>query len=596
MDKTPKSAYELALEKLKDQDRQRGEDAPLALSDAQKKEIAELRKVCEAKLAEREILFRSERARLQLDPEAAEKLAKSEEDYGRDRRRLEEQRDAAIARVRSASTAPGGKAGAAGTSAAGRRGGRKGRGAARAVAAFALGLAAAVGAVAQSAAAGETPAGGGASGAVTQGRVVIRAARLFDPVDGVLKRDAEVTVEGDAIRSVRVGRVPVAGRAGADAGSPPPATGSPVAVTIDLGDATLLPGLIDAHTHVLLQGDPTARSYDEQILNESIAHRTVRAVAAARTALLHGFTTLRDLGSEGAGYADVALRDGIAEGHVPGPRLFVATLALDITGAYPLLGFSPETRLPTGVQVADGPDAGRRAVREQVQHGTDWIKVYCDRAYFVNDDGALDSIPTFDPDELAAIVDEAHRQGKKVAAHAMAPKGIGNALRAGVDSIEHGVGLDAATIKLMLRRGVVYCPTLTVTEYVAPERSAEGRGIWDRIPEFHHRSFQAALSAGVPIAFGTDAGGFPWDGPNQAEEFPAMVRLGMSEVAALRAATTVAAALLGRDGDLGRIAPGYRADLIAVRGNPLERIDVMKDVGFVMARGRIEKNGLAAGQ
>jgi len=584
----PKSAYELALEKLKHQDQERGENAPLALSDAQKKEIAEIRKICEARLAEREILFRSERARLQADPEAAEKLVKAEDEYARDRLRFEEQRDAAIARVRAAVKPHGGTGGAGG------RGGRKGRGAARMIAALALGLGAAAAGLAHGGTAGAT--GGGPSDAATTAGTVLRAAGLFDPVDGVIRRDVEVMIEGDVIRAVHVGVGAAGGRAGTDPGAAPAGATSPAARTIDLGGAILLPGLIDAHTHVLLQGDPTARSYDDQILHESIAHRTVRGAAAARTALLHGFTTLRDLGSEGAGYADVALRDGIAEGHIPGPRLFVATLALDITGAYPLLGYSPETTLPTGVQVADGPDAGRRAVREQVQHGADWIKVYCDRAYFVNDEGLLDSIPTFDPDELAAIVDEAHRQGKKVAAHAMAPKGIGNALRAGVDSIEHGVGLDAASIKLMVKRGVAYCPTLTVTGVVAPERAEEGRGIWEKIPEFHEKSFRAALAAGVRIVFGTDAGGFPWDGPNQAEEFRAMVRLGMSETAALRAATTGAAALLGRESDLGRVAPGYRADLIAVGGNPLERIDVLKDVSFVMARGRIEKNDLAAGR
>ena len=571
MSDAPKSAYELALEKLKQQDRARGEEAPAALTDDQKKEIARVRQACEARLAEREILFRAERGKLAANPEAVGQLAKAEEEYGRDRRRIEERRDAEIERIRRGHGAGGSRTGGGGAEGGGTggRGSRKGgRAKALAVAIFLSGLAAST--AIRAAAPGESPAAGAAAPTV----VVLRAARMFDPSRDELDRDAVVEVEGTTIRAVR------SGAAAVPAG----------AATIDLGDVTLLPGLIDAHTHVLLQGDPTSRSYDQQILNESVPHRTIRAVAAARTALLHGFTTLRDLGSEGAGYADVALRDAIAEGYVPGPRLFVATKARDITGAYPLLGYSAEWPLPTGVQVVDGPDAGRRAVREQVRYGADWIKVYCDRSYFVDPSGRFDSIPTLDPDELAAIVDEAHRQGKKVAAHAMGPKGIGNALQAGVDSIEHGIALDAASIRTMVSRGVYYCPTLTVTEYVAPARAGEGRDVWSRVPEFHHRSFQAALKDGVKIAFGTDAGGFPWDGPNEAEEFAAMVRLGMSPAAALRSATTVAAALLGREKEIGRIAPGFRADLIAVRGNPLESIAVMRDVSFVMTAGTIRKN------
>jgi imidazolonepropionase-like amidohydrolase len=417
-------------------------------------------------------------------------------------------------------------------------------------------------------ASGVAPAHGG-------GRVIaIRAARLLDGTDAPARRGVLVVVEGDRIRSV-----------GPIQGGAVPAD----AEVVDLGTATLLPGLIDAHTHLLLQGDATERDYDDQILKESIPHRTIRAVAAARAALDHGFTTLRDLGTEGAGYADVALRDGIAAGHVPGPRLFVATRALDITGAYPLLGFAPESPVPTGIQAVDGPDAGRAAVREQVKYGADWIKVYCDRSYFVDGAGRLDSIPTFEPDELAAIVDEAHRQGRKVAAHAMAPKGIKNALDAGVDTIEHGAGLDADAIRRMVARGVYYCPTLTVMNHVAPQRAGEGRTIWDRMPEFHRKSFEAALKGGVRIAFGSDAGGFPWT-INQAEEFVWMVRFGMTPAQAIRSATSVAAALLGREREIGRVAPGYRADLVAVPGDPLQDIDVMTRVGFVMAGGRIEKN------
>lgn len=421
--------------------------------------------------------------------------------------------------------------------------------------------------------------GGGAAMGATPAAVRIKAARYFDG-ERLVRKGVEVVVREGRIVSLVVAGTADQADSGGDGGV---ATGSEV---VDLGDATLLPGLIDAHTHLFLQGDPTAHDYERQILHESIPHRTVRAVAAARTALSNGFTTLRDLGTEGAGYADVALRQGIEEGYVPGPRLRVATLALDIGGAYPLTGFAPEfaAGLPSGVQTADGPDQGRRAVREQVKYGADWIKVYCDRGYFIAKDGRLDSIPTFEPDELAAIVDEAHRQGRRVAAHAMTPRGIDRALEAGVDSIEHGVGLDAATARRMAVRGVHYCPTLTVTQAVAPPRAAEGKDIWARIPEFHERAFRAALANGVTITFGTDAGGFPWT-TNQAEEFGWMVRYGMSAEQALRAATVNAARLIGLDREIGRIAPGFRADLVSVPGDPSGDIGLMTKVLFVMRGG-----------
>ena len=543
-DEEPKSAYEIAMEKLRKRDRERGQAAPASLTEGQKKQIAQIRRLYEARLAEREILFRSERAkaidRSADDPEAP---AKVEEGYARDRRRLEEERDAKIAKVRAGP-----------------------KGAKAPLAVLGIGLLAAV--------AGQPP--GFAAGAVGEeiGVVAIKAARLLDGAGGPARRDVLVVVEGDRIRSV-----------GPSAGAVPP----PGAEPIDLGDATLLPGLIDAHTHLLLQGDETETEYVRQILMESIPHRTVRAVAAARTALLNGFTTLRDLGTEGAGYADVALRDGIAEGHVPGPRLFVATRAIDVSGAYPLRGYAPESPVPVGVQEADGAGAGRGAVREQIKHGADWIKVYCDRSYFVDGQGRLDSIPTFDLDELRAIVDEAHRQGRKVAAHAIGPKGIRNALDAGVDTIEHGAGIDTESARRMAARGVFWCPTLTVLERVAEPRAREGRSIWTRIPEFQHRAFDAALKAGVRIVLGSDAGGFPWS-VNQAEEAGWMVRYGMSPAQAIRAATGEAAALLGQEKEIGRVAPGYRADLVAVPGDPLADIAVLQRVGFVMSGGRVRKN------
>jgi imidazolonepropionase-like amidohydrolase len=503
------------MEKLRRQDRERGETAPGVLTPEQKERIAAIRRAWDAKIAEREILVRAERRKLQGDPEAEGKIRALEEDYARERRRMQQKRDAEIQAVHSRKRPKGGTA--------------------RAL----LGGWLALSAVAGGAAAQESGVPGEPAAGTGRGVLVIQAARLFDAAAGRMIPNGVVVVEGDRIRS-----------AGPAEGHPP----VPATEVIDLGDATLLPGLIDAHTHVFLQGDPTRRSYEAQILKESIPHRTVRAVAAARAALANGFTTIRDLGTEGAGYGDVALRDGIAEGHVPGPRMLVATLALDITGAYPPAGFPIHSPVPGGVQAADGPWAGRAAVREQVKRGADWIKVYCDRAYFVDASGRLDSIPTFEPEELRAIVDEAHRQGRRVAAHAMSPRGIGRALDAGVDSIEHGVGLDAATAARMKAAGAVWSPTLTVVRQVSPARAAEGGAVWERMPELHRRAFETALRAGARIAFGTDAGGFPWT-VNQAVEFAAMVRYGMRAEQALRSATVVAAELLGLEKEIGRIAP-----------------------------------------
>jgi imidazolonepropionase-like amidohydrolase len=556
MSDAPKSAFEIAMEKLRRQDRERGEEAPAALTPEQKERIAAIRRAWDAKFAEREILVRDERRRLEGDPEAGEKIRALEEDYARERRRMEQKRDAEIRSARSRKRPRGGTA--------------------RALLGGWLALAAGFGGAATAGPAAEGAAPGDTAAAAGRGIVVIQAARLFDAATGRLIPNGVVVVEGDRIRS-----------AGPAEGHPP----VPASEVIDLGDATLLPGLIDTHTHVFLQGDPTRRSYEEQLLKESIPHRTVRAVAAAGAALTNGFTTIRDLGTEGAGYGDAALRDGIAAGHVPGPRMLVATLALDITGAYPLTGFPIHAPVPGGVQTADGPWAGRAAVREQVKHGADWIKVYCDRAYSVDASGRLDSLPTFEPEELRAIVDEAHRQNRKVAAHAMSPRGIGRALDAGVDSIEHGVGIDAATAARMKAQGVTWSPTLTVVLQVSPARVAEGGAVWEKMPELHRRAFETALRAGVRIAFGTDAGGFPWT-VNQAVEFAAMVRYGMRPEQAIRSATVVAAELLGLEKEIGRIAPGYRADLVAVPGDPLKDIGALERVGFVMTGGVVRKDDL----
>src|SRR5205823_4033858 len=253
------------------------------------------------------------------------------------------------------------------------------------------------------------------------------AVHLIDGRSGSPRDGLAVLVEGDRI--AKVGPAAQLSAAGAK--------------VIDLGDAWLLPGLIDAHTHVLLQGDITAADYDEQLLKESIPYRALRASVSVRTAVMNGFTTIRDLETEGAMYADVDLKTAIARGVIPGPRMFVATRSMAPTGMYPLLGYSWEIKVPEGVQVVDGPDEIRKAVREEAKYGADWIKFYSDRKYYKTNDPRrpLRSRVNFTKAELEAMVDEAHRIGKKVAAHAMGWDGIDAALTAHVDSIEHGDGL-----------------------------------------------------------------------------------------------------------------------------------------------------------
>ena len=254
---------------------------------------------------------------------------------------------------------------------------------------------------------------------------------------------------------------------------------------------------------------------------------------------------MRDLGTEGAGFADVDLKRAFDRGILPGPRVFTSGPAMSVTGGYPLLGYSWERKMPDGVLKCDGPDDCRKAVRFQVQNGVDWIKVYADRSYYRTPDGGWAAIPNFTPDEMKAIVEEAHKLRKKVAAHSMTPSGHRVALAAGVDSLEHGDVLDDETVKAMVARKVAYCPTITVADFVKGPRS-KTNPIWDQLWAASQDSFKRAYKAGAPIAFGTDAGGFDWDKRNQAEEFSFMVAWGMTPWDALRSATVVAADLLGR--------------------------------------------------
>ena len=400
---------------------------------------------------------------------------------------------------------------------------------------------------------------------------VILAARVIDGKSDVARNDLAVVVQGDRI--VAVGRQSeVASRIPSGA------------QTIDLGAATLLPGLIDNHTHVLLQGDITSADYDEQILKESTPYRAIRATAAVRTALMNGFTTIRDLETEGAMYADVDVKTAIARGVIPGPRMFVSTRAMAPTGMYPLLGYSWELKLPEGVQIVDGPEEIRKAVREEVKYGADWIKFYADRRYYVGTDGRLRSWVNFTDEEMKMLVAEAHRLGKKVAAHAMGWDGIDAALRAGVNTIEHGYGLTDDLLDRMLAQKVYWCPTIYVGVFVAPGRG----GLWPKMVDFEREAFGKAVRKGVMISYGTDAGGYAWT-ENQAQEFAYMVRYGMSPMAAIKSATSVAAQLLDQSENFGTLEPGKLADIVAVRGNPLTDISELTRVTFVMKGGVIYK-------
>jgi imidazolonepropionase-like amidohydrolase len=402
-------------------------------------------------------------------------------------------------------------------------------------------------------------------------QIAIRAGKLIDGKSDRPISNALILVEGEKIVSITPG------------GSAPAGV-----EVIDLSHATVLPGLIDTHTHLLLQGDITAQDYDEQLLKESIPYRAILAARNARLALEHGFTTLRDLETEGAMYADVDVKTAIERGEVPGPRLQVATRAMAPTGMYPLSGYSWELEMPHGVQIVNGVESARLAVREQVANGADWIKYYSDRRYYFGADGVLHSWVNFTDEEARAIVDEAHRLGHRVAAHAIGSDGIAAALRAGADTIEHGDGLTDELIAQLVQRNVYWVPTVAVGAYVAPGRG----GNWPRMVESEKAAFARALSKGVRIAFGTDAGGFDWTKFPQAREFKYYVDYGMTPLQAIRTATTVAADLLGWGDRVGSVEPGKLADLIAVSGDPLTDITELERVKFVMKGGTVYKNEL----
>jgi imidazolonepropionase-like amidohydrolase len=408
-------------------------------------------------------------------------------------------------------------------------------------------------------------------GAQSPKRIAVRAGKLIDGKSDQPIANALIVIEDGKFVSVTPGGTPPAG-----------------VELIDLSHAAVLPGLMDLHTHVLLQGDVTAADYDAQLLKQSIPYRAILAARNARIALDHGITTIRDLETEGAMYADVDVKMAIQRGEVPGPRIFASTRALTPTGMYPLLGYSWEIEVPHGVQFADGVDGVRLAVREQISRGADWIKYYSDRGYFFTPDGVLHSKVNFRDDEAHAIVEEAHRLGHKVAAHSIGSDGIAASLRAGVDSIEHGDGYTDELLDQTVKQGVYWCPTVMVGAYVAPGRG----GNWVKMVDLEHKAFGEGVKKGVKIVMGTDAGGFPWTDPNlnEVKEFHYYVDYGMTPMQAIKSGTSVGAEMLGWSDRLGTVEAGKLADLVAVSGDPLADIGELEHVRFVMKEGVVFKN------
>ena len=310
-----------------------------------------------------------------------------------------------------------------------------------------------------------------------------------------------------------------------------------------------------------------------------------------RRALDQGFTTIRDVETEGAGYGDAELKLAVEKGYIPGPRIFASTRAISTTGGYNLEGYAPEIQpgLPKGAQIIDGPIEARKATREQLENGADWIKVYMTHRSWLDRDGNLFSQPTLTVEELAAIVDEAHGWGRKVACHAYNGVGMQRALDGKCDSIEHGLELTDANIAQMVRQGTWYCPTLSVYYgHWAPANTPAGMRDRKRV-ELHGPSFTRALKAGVKIVFGTDVGGFDWKEPI-AQEFPRMVEFGMSPQEAMVSATSRPAEMLGMEGLIGVVAPGAYADVVAVAGDPTRDVKALGNVRFVMKDGKVWRN------
>src|SRR5277367_3543145 len=403
--------------------------------------------------------------------------------------------------------------------------------------------------------------------------VVVKAGRLLDISKGSYIENAAVWIEGERIKEV--------GAASAVVSHAPKN-----AKQLDLGHATLLPGLIDCHTHIMARIDDSDEGYVVALATKSQAFRALEGAFNARITLNAGFTTIRDVESEGAGYADVALRDAIQQGLAEGPRMQVSTRAIAAEGQYNPFGISPDlVNFPTGAQMISGIEDARRAVREQIGHGADLIKVYADWRY-----------PTLTVEEMRVIVEEAHKQKLKVAAHATTPEGIKNAITAGVDSIEHGFGADRESLEMMKAHGTFLVPTVGVVDAqlelhknvpLTPEQQ-------HRLDEFLQgiqQSLQQAFSMGVKIASGFDASSPAGQGRN-ADQLVAMAKRGIPPLEVIRAATLNGAELMGWREDVGAIEVGKYADLVAVEGNPLTDIAVLQKVEFVMKGGVTVKDAL----
>ncbi len=404
---------------------------------------------------------------------------------------------------------------------------------------------------------------------------VLKAAKLLDVRKGAYLENAALWIEGDRIKEV--------GKA-SDVLAHAPRN----AKLIDLGRATLLPGLIDCHTHIMARIPEGDDGYTLNLATKSQAFRALEGAYNARITLQAGYTTIRDVENEGSGYADVALRDAIKQGLAEGPRMQVATRAIAAVGQYNPFGVSPDlTNFPTGAQVVSGVEEARRAVREQIGHGADLIKVYADWEH-----------PTLTVDEIHVVVEEAHKQGLKVAAHATTPEGIKNAVSAGVDSIEHGHRIDRADLELMKSKGTFLVPTVGVIDGIAERRkndplTPEQQKHFDAFLQGIQQEIQMAMSLGVKIAAGFDAAEAEGQAKN-ASELVALTKRGMPPLEAIRAATTNAAELMGWEDKVGALEPAHYADVIAVEADPLTDVTQLQHVQWVMKGGVVVKNALSS--
>src|SRR6267142_475582 len=379
---------------------------------------------------------------------------------------------------------------------------------------------------------------------------LLKPARIWDGEAAALRDGWVVLVRGEKIEAV----------------GPASEVKAPAdARVIDLPGTTLMPGLIEAHSHVLLH-PYSETSWNDQNAHEALALRVARATNHLRNTLMAGYTTIRDLGTEGAGYADVGLKQAVEQGIIPGPRMLVVTRAIVATGSYGPKGYAPEWRVPQGAEEADGENL-IRVVRDQIGRGADWIKIYADYSWGPRGESA----PTFSLEEIKLVVDTAKSSGRAVAAHASTVEGMRRATMAGVETIEHGNQGTLEIFRLMKERGVAYCPTVSVGGQSEAKKA----------------SFKAALQAGVTIAAGSDVGVFPHD--ENARELETMVAWGMSNVDALRSSTSVDARVLHMDNQVGRVKAGLLADLIAIDGDPTKEISAIRRVRFVMKGGTVFK-------